>query len=67
MLIMVLNEKVLVPYYDCNNNKWRLTFYSHYDKSSKHHITTCGIPWLDNEILPYKGNEDKLGKLVGQI
>ena len=65
-------QKVLVPYYDCNNidynnNKWRLTFYSHYDKSSKHHITTCGIYWLDNEILLYKGNEDKLGRLVAQI
>lgn len=60
-------QKVLIPYYEGNNNKWRLTFYSHYDKSSKHHITTCGIHWSDNEILPYKGNEDKLGKLVGQI
>lgn len=61
-----LGQKVLVPYYDYNNNKWRLTFYSHYDKSSEHHITTCGMYWSDNEILSYEGNEDKLGKSVNK-
>lgn len=59
-----LGQKVLVPYYDGSDNKWRLAFYSNYDESSKHHVTACGTDWSDNEILSYKGNENKLGKSV---
>lgn len=57
-------QKILVPYCDGTIYKWRLTFYSHYDESSKHHMTTDAMCFPDEEVITYKSNEDKLGKPV---
>lgn len=59
-----LGQKVLVPYYNGTIYKRRLTFYSHYDESFKRHLTTDSMTFLDEDIIAYKGNEDKLGKPV---
>lgn len=55
-------QKVLVPYYDGTIYEWRLAFYSHYDESSKRHITSGGMFWSDEDIIAYKGNKSKLGE-----
>lgn len=55
-------QKVLIPYYEGNNHKWRLTFYSHYDENAKLHIMVDYTSLPDERVIPYKGNEDKLGK-----
>jgi len=59
-----LEQKVLVPYHDGDIYKWRLTFYSHYDEDIKQHFTTDAMGFLDEEVIAYKGNEDKLGKRI---
>lgn len=45
--------------------RWLPYFYSHYSKASNMHVL-IGDNFMvnDDEILPYEGNEDKLGKLV---
>lgn len=54
-------QKILVA----NNFEiWVADLYDHYDEESHTH---CSIRWNsinDNEILPYDGNEDKLGKVI---
>jgi hypothetical protein len=58
-------QKVLVPYCDGTiHDKWRLTFYSHYEESCKRHFTTDVMNFSDKDVIAYKGNEDKLGKPV---
>lgn len=57
-------QKILVPYCDGTIYKWRLTFYSHYDESSKHHMTTDAMCFPDEDVIAYKCNENKLGKTV---
>lgn len=57
-------QKVLVPYCDGTIYKWRLAFYSHYDESTKHHMTTDAMCFSDEDVIAFKGNEDKLGKPV---
>lgn len=59
-------QKVLVPYCDGTIYKWRLAFCSHYDESSKHHMTTDAMCFPDEEVIAYKGNENKLGKPVNE-
>lgn len=59
-------QKVLVLYYSGTMHRWRLTFYSHYDDGTKQHITTDNMFLLDENIIPYDGNEDKLGKPVNE-
>ena len=61
-----LGQKVLVPYHDGDIYKWRLTFYSHYDEDIKQHFTTDAMGFLDEEVIAYKGNENKLGKPVNK-
>lgn len=61
-----LGQKILVPYSNGTIYKWRLTFYSHYDESSKHHMTTDAMCFPDEEVIAYKGNENKLGKPVNE-
>lgn len=39
-------------------------FYSHYDDSTREHYLASGYVVDDDEIVPFEGNEDKLGKLV---
>ncbi len=36
--------------------------YSHYDKDTDKHYCAGAYGFLDDEILPYVGNEDMLGK-----
>lgn len=59
-------QKVLVkfrPYYS-PKNIWEIDFYSHFDEYlKKHKVLTYGY-CSDADILPYEGNEDKLGEIV---
>lgn len=41
---------------------WSANFYSHYDEDKKQHYLVGGFLRNDDEVIPYKGNEDKLGK-----
>ena len=43
---------------------WLADFYSHYDDSTREHYLASGYVVDDDEIVPFEGNEDKLGKLV---
>ena len=43
---------------------WFADFYSHYDDSTREHYLASGYVVDDDEIVPFEGNEDKLGKLV---
>lgn len=54
-------QKVLVACTD-NNARWRATLYSRYDDNLKVHIPITGGLYTDEYIIPYEGNEDKLGK-----
>lgn len=49
---------------DNGHKVWAADFYSHYDESTFEHYLASGVIVSDNEILPYEGNEDKLGKTV---
>lgn len=49
------------PYYSYNNI-WEIDFYSHYDDYLKKHKVLSYGYCTDDNILPYEGNEDKLGK-----
>lgn len=56
-------QKVLVKG-DCDgNDRWTIDFYSFYDASANRHYLASG--WAEDEdIIPYEGNEDKLGKIL---
>lgn len=41
---------------------WAAAIYSHYDEDNGEHVTTQYNFFEDYQILPYKGNEEKLGK-----
>lgn len=43
---------------------WFADFYSHYDDSTREHYLTSGYVVDDDAIIPYNGNEDKLGRTV---
>ena len=43
---------------------WTAGFYSHYDELIKRHVLISGYIKRDYDILPYEGNEDKLGQIV---
>lgn len=43
---------------------WATDFYSHYDETICKHFLTSGFIKDDNEILPYEGNEDKVGRVA---
>lgn len=62
-------ELVLTQYYANGNKdhkKWKLQIYSHYDEELKCHLLVSDTMGYgdDSVIIPYKGNEDKLGTLV---
>lgn len=42
---------------------WAASIYSHY--SNGKHVTIGHARWNDEDVIPYEGNEDKLGKEVG--
>lgn len=58
-------QKVLLKELLNNSKKsvWMATEYSHYNKDTEEHYCTNGYSVKDNDIIPYKGNEDKLGKV----
>lgn len=43
---------------------WAADVYSHYDEPTGKHFLVSGYVSNDNEVIPYEGNEDKLGKSV---
>lgn len=49
---------------EVHKNVWKADWYSHYDKERNRHCLTSGFIAKDCEIIPYKGNEDKLGKFA---
>lgn len=56
-------EKVIVRY--AYNASWRCCFFSHYDKESNLFECDGGLSITDEEnILPYEGNENKVGKIT---
>lgn len=59
-------QKVLVKSYDAENAKdvWTPSLYGCYVSESKKHCSVAGVWYKDNEILAYKGNENKIGKPV---
>lgn len=55
-------QKVLIPGIIDNVCYWFATLYSHYDSKHKLHVLIDNrTVFEDNEIVPYEGNEDKLG------
>lgn len=46
------------------HDKWVLDIYSHYDIGEDCHILKCYGMRKDGHVIPYKGNENKLGKLI---
>lgn len=55
-------QKILVQSICFNVRVWVADIYSHYRGET--HYTMTGIGCSDNEILPYEGNEYKLGKVI---
>lgn len=54
--VLIVNKRAFEPVV------WIASIYSHYKDGA--HYTLSSIGLSDDEILPYEGNEDKLGKLV---
>ena len=58
-------QKVLIPGIIDNVWYWFATLYSHYDSKHKLHVLIDNrTVFEDNGIIPYEGNEDKLGEKV---
>lgn len=57
-------QKMLVRVWYDRKFIWMADFYSHYDEVTGRHYLVSGFTREDDDILPYKGNEDKLGKTV---
>ena len=61
-------QKVLVKSYDAENAKdiWTPSLYGCYVNEYKKHCSVAGIWYKDDEIIPYEGNEDKIGKIMNE-
>lgn len=57
-------EKVLVVEYEIDRKAWMAVYYSHWSNNLGVHITTTGGHYEDKEIIPYEGNENKVGEEV---
>ena len=58
-------QKVLCKVGDYHDGEvWTADIYSHYDEREELHYAIGGYGANDDEIIPYEGNEDKLGKTV---
>lgn len=56
-------EKVLVKAFREGQLIWMATFYSHYNKAACQHLLVGGFTRDDDDdIIPYEGNEDMVGK-----
>ena len=47
-----------------NHKIWIADFYSHYNEANGKHYLTSDFIKGDDELIPYDGNEDKVGKIV---
>lgn len=47
-----------------NKNVWKADLYSHYNKEEDRYYLASGFIARYDEVIPYNGNEDKLGKEV---
>ena len=59
-------QKVLVKVLDVAsyNTMWTPSWYGHYDASTNRHCL-IGAKWVDDdEIIPFEGNESKLGQIA---
>ena len=43
---------------------WSCDFYNFYDEGTHIHYFVSGYSAKDDEVIPYTGNEDKLGEKV---
>ena len=57
-------QKVLVKILHDSRSIWVADFYSHYDEITGRYYLVSGLTREDDEVIPYDGNEDKLGKPV---
>lgn len=58
-------QRVLCAFdHEYGYNIWAADVYSHYDEPTGKHYLISGFVVNDNEIIPFEGNEDKLGKSV---
>lgn len=60
-------QKVLVKTHDSESDRtiWTLSIYSCcVPEDNRCHYTVAGMWYIDSEIIPYEGNENKLGKPV---
>lgn len=57
-------QKILVKTWRDSRSIWMADFYSHYDEVTGRHYLVSGLTREGDDILPYKGNEDKLGTLI---
>lgn len=58
-------QRVLCAFdHDYGYEIWAADVYSHYDEPTGKHFLVSGYVANDNELIPFEGNEDKLGKSV---
>ena len=58
-------QKILRAEFDgCGKRVWTADWYSYFCKETNKHHFISGYVAKDNEIIPYWGNENKLGKAV---
>lgn len=58
-------EKVLCAVdHDYGYKIWTADFFSHYDENLRQYYLVSGYEVEEDEVIPYEGNEDKLGKVV---
>ena len=58
-------QKVLIQVWNGNKPIWIADLYSHYDKDVHEHVLVgSSLKYYDDNIIPYEGNEDKLGKPI---
>ena len=61
-------QKVLIPGIIDNVWYWFANLYSHYNSKHKLHVLIDNrTVFEEDEIIPYEGNEDKLGKTVNGL
>lgn len=58
-------EKVIVAEFADYHYMWTVAFYSHWNERLGLHVTAGGYHYNDEDILPYKSNEDLVGKKTG--
>ena len=60
-------QKVLCAINDDGYKIWSADFYSHYNEETKQHYLVSGVVKVDaDDVIPYEGNENLLGKEVEQ-